>query len=150
MLIINKCTVDEIESSPNINELLSEYADQSSIKDMPRPIAKFPLYKQLETVGGIQSFSARLNDVLIGFITVLSTPSPHYSLNVAVIESFFVASLYRKTGAGLKLLSAAERYADEFGSSGLLVSCPTGGSLGKVVSNIGYTEASTVFFKRLK
>lgn len=148
-LIIRKCTISELESASNILELLEEYSAESSIKGLPHPSAKVEAYKYMESNGTLYAIGAFLNDILIGYITVLSPVLPHYSAIVAVAESFFVAKEHRKTGAGLKLLHEAEKYAKEVGSPGLLVSAPFGGNLAEVLPHIGYEETNRVFFRNL-
>lgn len=148
-LVIRKCTIDEIESSANFTGLLDEYAAESSIGGLPHPCAKMQMYKDLETVGAITPVGAFIHNELVGFITVLSPVMPHYSVRVAVGESFFVAKEHRKSGAGLKLLRAAELYAKETGACGLLISTPFGGNLAQVMPHVGYAETNRVFFKAL-
>lgn len=146
-LTIRKCSIAEMEASPNIHELLAEYAAESAINGLPSPSAKVEMYKHMESVGTLHIIGAFLDDVLIGYITILKPVLPHYSVAVAVAESFFVAKAYRKTGAGLKLLHEAENYAKEKSSPGLLVSAPFGGNLAEVLPHVGYTETNRVFFK---
>ncbi len=146
-LVIRKTTILELETLPNIQALLSEYASESAIKGLPSPVAKVDLYKTLEVSGALYTLGAFLDDLIIGYITILAPVLPHYSALVAVAESFFVAKEYRKTGAGLKLLREAESYAKEIGSPGLLVSAPFGGDLAEVLPNVGYTETNRVFFR---
>jgi len=147
-LIIRECTIVEIASEKNITEILSEYAAESSIDGLPRPDARLKTYQELEKAKAIRAFGAFFNDMLIGFITVLSPVLPHYGLCVAVTESFFVAGKYRKTGAGLKLLKAAEKLTNQIGAAGLLVSAPIGGNLAEVLPHVGYTETNRVFFRK--
>lgn len=146
-LIIRKCSIAEMESAPNIHELLDEYAAESSIEGLPPPSAKIGIYKHLEKTGALYVLGAFLDDFLVGYITILSPVLPHYSTIVAVAESFFVAKAHRKIGAGLKLLREAEDYASSLGSPGLLVSAPFGGNLAEVLPHIGYAETNRVFFK---
>ena len=75
---------------------------------------------------------------------------PHFGRKVGVSESYFVAAEYRKTGAGLRLLHAAEEAAREAGAVGVLVSAPTGGILERVMPGVGYRETNRVFFKGLQ
>lgn len=95
-------------------------------------------------------FSAATDFDLVGFITVLAPVLPHYGVPVAVSESFFVAKAHRKTGAGLKLLRAAEDMARSLGSPGLLVSAPFAGDLFHVLPHVGYVESSRIFFKKVR
>lgn len=149
-LVIRKCTISEMESSPNISDLLNEYAEESSIGGLPHPSAKVEMYKHMENAKAIYVIGAFLGGILIGYVTILSPVLPHYSIVVAVTESFFVAKDYRKTGAGLKLLHEAEIYAESIGSPGLLVSAPIDGNLEEVLPHVGYSETSKVFFKRFQ
>lgn len=146
-VIIRKTTILEMESLANIHELLDEYSAESAIDGLPTPKAKVDNYKTLEASGSLYILGAFLNDLMVGYITILFPILPHYSALVAVAESFFVAKAYRKTGAGLKLLKEAELHAKSAGSPGLLVSAPFGGNLAEVLPHVGYGETNRVFFK---
>lgn len=146
-LVIRKCTIAEIESAPNIAQILEEYAEESAIKGLPHPFAKVDTYKHLESINSIHVIGAFFNDVFIGYIIILAPVMPHYSVRIAVGESFFVSKEYRKTGAGLKLLRAAEDWAKEASAKGILISAPFGGSLAEVLPHVGYTETNRVFFR---
>lgn len=147
-MIVKKSTVAEVEAAPTFADLLAEYAAESAIAGLPPPSAKMVTYRQLEAGGLLHVFGATVEGQLVGFISVLAAPLPHYGMSVAVSESFFVARAHRGTGAGVKLLRAAEARAREIGSPGLLVSAPYEGDLFHVLPRLGYTEASRVFFRR--
>jgi GNAT superfamily N-acetyltransferase len=142
-------TIADLEAAPNIWALLTEYGAECAIDGMPAPAARAETYRQLEVNGLLHPIAAYKDGKLIGFITVLKAPMPHYSAMVAVTESFFVGRAHRKTGAGLRLLRAAEHKARELGSPGLLVSAPFEGDLFYVLPRIGYAETNRIFFKRL-
>lgn len=146
-LVVRKSTIAEIVAYPNLGELLEEYAVESAIHGLPHPKAKIDLYEQLEAVGILYAISAFLDDILVGFIFVVSPIIPHYSEKISTTESFFVAKEYRKTGAGTKLRHAAEQYAKEIGALGLLISAPIGSDLAKVLPRVGYAETNRVFFR---
>ena len=146
-LSIQPATVAEIEAADTFGELLAEYGAESAIEGLPAPAAKMEVYRALEAAGALHAISATKDGALIGFITIVAPVLPHYSTIVAVSESFFVAKSQRKTGAGMRLLRAAENKARALGSSGLLVSAPFGGDLFKVLPRVGYREASRAFFK---
>lgn len=149
MLEIRKSSIAELEGSDNINDILNEYAAESSIDGMPCPLPNAEMYKTLEKSGTLIVFSAFLDKCLIGYITVLTTYLPHYSALTSIIESFFVSAYYRKTGAGLKLLHEAEKFVQSIGSVGCLISAPKGGILADVLPRCGYKETNLVFFRRL-
>lgn len=146
---VHRSSVAALERDPDLRALLAEYAAESAIEGLPCPAAKFETYRELEERGLLQVLSAKDDGRLIGFLTLLAPVLPHYGITVAVTESFFVAGARRGTGAGLKLLRAAEELARHAGSPGLLVSAPFEGDLFKVLPRVGYTETSRVFFKRL-
>lgn len=148
MLVIRRCCVSDIETADNFAALMAEYTQESSIQGMPKPDAKWDTYKNLELSKMLHSFGAFIDDMMIGFITVLSPVLPHYSKLVSVTESFFVGHEYRKSGAGLKLLHEAEKCATDLGSPGLLVSAPTGGVLADILPHLGYIETNRVFFRK--
>lgn len=149
-LRIAQCRVADIEASPDFAALADEYAAETLLDGMPPPTARWPQYHALEDAGLLTAFAAREGEALLGFISVLATPLPRYAEPVAMCESFFVAKAYRRTGAGLRLLRAAEQKAREIGSRGLIVSAPYAGRLFEVLPRLGYGEAARVFFKRVQ
>lgn len=147
MLTVQRSSVAVIERAVEFAALVEEYTAECAIDGLPSPVVKMLAYRELEQAGLLHVVSALEGDALIGFISVLAAPLPHYGIVVAVSESFFVCKAKRQTGAGLRLLRAAEDKARELGAPGLLVSAPFGGSLFKVLPRAGYTEASRTFFK---
>ena len=149
IVTIKQCTIAELESAPNIGELIDDYAAESAIEGLPHPTAKAETYKALEAAGLLSSFASYEEDELTGFITVLCAELPHYGRQIATVERFFVARNKRKGGAGVKLLHTAETFAREKGSPGLLVSAPFGGVLAAGLEHsASYIETNRVFFKR--
>lgn len=146
-MIVRPCTVAEILRAANIDRIAEAYSAESAITGLPHPVAKMEIYAHLEASGALYVIGAFADDLPVGFITVLSPVLPHYSKLVAVAESYFVLPEYRKSGAGLKLLRAAEDRARAVGSPGLLVSAPYGGVLADVLPHVGYVTTNTVFFR---
>lgn len=148
-LVIKKCTISDLETAPNIQEILEEYAAESSpsIKGLPRPLAKADTYKHLESIGTIHTIGAFFNDLLIGYIIIVPPIMPHYSIRIAVSESYFVLKAYRDTGAGTKLREAAEAWSKEAGAYGILMSAPVSGDLAEILPHVGYSETNRIFFK---
>lgn len=149
MVDIQQRTVADIVDAPEFPALIEEYAAESAIPGLPPPRAKIETYRTYEAMGIFHAFTAEQAGALIGFITVVAPPMPHYSMPIAVSESFFVAAAHRKGGAGLRLLEMAEGRARMLGAPGLLVSAPFEGRLFEVLPRRGYVETSRIFFKRL-
>jgi GNAT superfamily N-acetyltransferase len=146
---VRRCGIAEIECNANFPALASEYAAEAAIHGLPPPDEKIASYRLIEASGYFQGYGAFLGDLLIGFIAVLTPIIPHYGIAVTVTESFFVGAAFRKTGAGLKLLRAAERHARDAGSPGLLISAPSTGRLARVLPRLGYRETNRVFFREI-
>ena len=138
-----------LETCPQFAALLDEYALECGIEGLPPPKIKIETYKKLESLGSLGLVGAYLDKTMVGFIVVLVHELPHYSANIAMSESFFVAKEHRKTGAGLKLLKEAEQIATKLNCCGLLVSAPFNGRLFEILPKIGYVETNRVFFRNL-
>ena len=147
--VTRKATIAEIEAAPNLAELVEEYAQESAIDGLPHPTVRTEMYRQLEAAGVLFSLASYVDDKLIGFCGVLSSLNPHHGVRLAVVESFFVAKEYRKTGAGIQMKRAAERHAEEIKSPGILFVSPVGGVLYDVLIQDGYVESNRVLFKKL-
>lgn len=145
--MIRQCSVDDMVADPNFSGILDEYADELAIEGLPHPSAKIEMYKQLESIGKLHPIAAFLDGKIIGFINVLMVMNPHYGVDIAVSESFFVAKEHRKSGAGMKLRSAAEVLARQIGSPGIFISAPSKGPLAQVLPCVGYKETSRTFFR---
>ncbi len=148
--VIKKCTIAELEAAPNIQEILDEYAAESSVKGLPAPKAKVEIYKEMEGNGALHVLAAYVGDLLVGYFCVLAPVLPHYGILIAVGESYFVSKAYRNTGAGLKLLREAELLSNLIGSPGLFISAVIGSDLAELLPNVGYRETNRVFFRSFK
>ena len=146
---IRDCSVADIEAAPNLPELLSEYGAEAAIDGLGQPEAQLDTYHLMETLGVLHIVGAFKGDTLIGFLIMVVSTLPHYGVRIASTESFFVASAYRKTGAGLKLLHAAEDLAADMNASGFFVSAGIRSRLEQIMPAIGYRETNRIFFKAL-
>ena len=133
-VIIKQCTISEIESAPNIDYFLAEYAKESVSKDAPPHAAQMEMYKQMESAGALHTVGAFLDDLLIGVVNILKPVLPHYGVQVTFTESLFVLKEHRKTGAGLKLIAVAKNHAKEINAPILLISAPVGSDLAEILS----------------
>lgn len=148
-LTIRPCTVDEICCAPNRVALMEEYAQESRTDELPPIDVQWEHYKAMENIGIFMPIGAFIGEEMIGFVCVICNILPHFGALFAVTESFFVASAHRKSGAGLRLLRAAEQKAREMGSPCLMVSAPRGGVLEQIMPRMGYRHSNSVFVRRL-
>jgi len=149
MTSVQCITVDEAFSAAEFPALLAEYAAESAIDGLPAPAPSVERYRQVEASGVMHLLCSFTGGVITGFIVLLVSNIPHYNAVVATTESYFVGHAHRDTGAGLKLLRAAEAVATDQGAVGILVSTPVEGRLVKVLPKSGYTGSNMVFFRGL-
>lgn len=147
MIDLRRILFRELEAQAAFPALVAEYAAECGMEGLPPPSAKFETYRDLDDKGLLHVLATFSGEELTGFLLLLVPVLPHYSVGVAVSESFFVARVHRGTGAGLLLLRAAEDLSRELNAAGLLVSAPFDGDLFKVLPRVGYREASRIFFK---
>ena len=148
MLSIAKVSFKELENDTDFPALTIEYAHESAINGLPPPTAKLPTYRTLNENGLLTVFVARDEGRLAGFIMVLFHEIPHYSIRLAMTESYFVFGHMRSTGAGDRLREAAEQFSEEAGAPGYFISSPVDGPLVTILPRKGYVKTNEVFFKR--
>jgi predicted acetyltransferase len=151
MLEIKKSTMFEMESDPKFRPLLAEYGEEVAKTGGLKPCADIDMYYKIERSGSFHVWSARLDNTMIGFISVIVNIFPHYSLLLSSTESYFVGAQYRYTGAGNKLKAVAEDFLEKMDAEGIIITAPKDGPLIKVLANSDeYKEMGKVFFKRFK
>lgn len=148
-ITINQVTAAEFEREPNLAELFAEYAAESQSDGMPEINVDMDMFKAMEAAGILTTFAAYTeDDTMIGFVAVLTSRFAHYSLAFSTTHSFFVTASHRKTGAGVKLLRAAENHALAVGAKGLFISAPAGGKLDSLLSKSkAYNHSNTVYHR---
>ena len=148
-ITIRISTLHELESAPNIDAVLAEYADECANPDLPPPQPDLDTYRLLEASGVLVVVAAWDGDELRGFINLIVAKIPHYNRVLANTESIFVSRPARKGGTGPALLKFAEEHAARLGALGVLVTAPFGSDLELVAPSLGYRRSNTVFFRKL-
>lgn len=139
-----------MEHTPNLADLLAEYAQESALDALGSANPQFETYRQMQAMGVAHVLAAFQDEALVGFLVLLVSVVPHFGKPIASTESYFVAQASRKTGAGLKLLHEAEQIARQLGAVGFFVSAPTGSRLAQVLPGVGYRETNRLFFRGLQ
>ncbi len=137
-----------ILDDPSFPTLLRAYAEECSVPDAEPQRA---IYAAMEQAKVLCCFTARAepDNLLIGFVSVLTTAMPHGG-RLATVESLFVDPSYRSTGAANLLLDAAERHAQESNCSSLACLARVGSAFEKVLSRrAGYTLTHSQHTRRL-
>ena len=139
-----------LEGAPNFAELVSEYAAEAGLDGMPTPEPHLETYRTLDKAGIMTTLCAYQDGVIVGFLTVLVSVIPHYSVPVAHLESFFVLKKSRASGAGMRLIYKAEEVVTGKGAVGMMISAVVGGQLEGVLMRIAsYKLTHSGFFRSL-
>ena len=147
---IGVTTAGNIIRDPNFPALRDEYSAECRTLGLPDPHEKEELYQALDASDSFVAFGAYEKFRLIGFCGLMTPVLPHYGACIAVVESLFVGAKYRKTGAGLRLIRAAESYARNMRAPAIMISAPTGGRLMTLLPRLKYHETNRAFCKELK
>lgn len=147
MIQIRLVSVKDLFDEPNFKRLSEEYTAESLIEGFQRPDPDLNVYEKLESLSMLDVIAAYDGDLLVGFISLLTSAPPHYKRPITNTESFFVTMPYRKAGVGLRLLKAAEEYVKMIESPCLTVCAPVGGQLDKVMSRVGYRHTTNVYMR---
>ena len=146
-MIVQPCTVAEIQAAPEFVAQALEYAASAQVDGMPPLAPDWESYARLEAAGLLHGWSAREEGRVVGYISIIVSIHPRCTQLLAMTEGWFVCGEHRSTGAGLKLLKAAEERAIALTGGRLLVSAPVDSELARALPRLGYREVSQVFFK---
>lgn len=142
---IQPITVADFFAHPDTPGLLAGYAQECANEGLPPFCPHRPLYAALEQTGALYALVAVEGERMLGFLAMLVSLNPHYSVTLAVTESWFVAPEHRGSGAGLALYRRAKETAQAAGAKAIYVSAPLGGQLAGVMQGLGATETNRVF-----
>lgn len=146
-VVIQPVSVAAIFDAPNSSDLFQANAAECLV---PGAQPQRAIYDAMERAGVIMCFAAYSGSILIGFISVICTVMPHLGKRVATIESVFVDSEYRSTGAGNLLLDAAEQYAVNAGCIAITEATLVGSGMEKILSRrVGYRQTHSMHTKWL-
>jgi len=107
-------------------------------------------YFRLEETGSLKFFTARKDDLLIGyFVVILFTPLTNKGEVVGSYDAVFVHKDYRKSTVGRKLFKFVEECMIEDGVYRVVASSSVKNPIGKFLTRIGYDEIETKYEKVL-
>lgn len=135
----------EILDAKNSPEILREYAEECVVPDY-KP--QRWMYKNMNDAGILNCIGAFDGEVLIGFVVVISAVMPHNGKKIATIESIFVMSEHRSSGAGLELIEATESLARELDCTAILASPRIASRMEKVLSRLPKWDATHTAFTK--
>lgn len=148
---IQDCTIADIERAAMCSTLLDDYAAESAISEFGPAAPRWEMYAALEKAGILHAIAVYMGDVMVGFATIIVNVVPHFGEVAATTESFYVTESARSTGAGLKLLKAAEDKAKALGALVFFVSSPVGSKLEQVMDKLKpYRNTNRVWMRGLQ
>ena len=136
MITVRECTADEMIGHASFSALGAEYAAECAMDGLPPPEPKMEMYRMIYQSGILHPLGAFDGDAMVGFVVLLTPVIPHYGYTIAVAESLFVAAAARSTGAGIKLIRAAEKHARDSGCPAILFSAQINSPLEKVTNTV--------------
>lgn len=148
-MIIRELPFAKLEAEYGFAALVEEYYTEAGNPGLPRPKYDSAQYRKLCQLGLMHTFAAMSDGVLLGFMMLIVTELPKYSLPMTQVETIFVGKAYRMSGAGVRLLKQAETLAAARGCPGLLVSTPAEGALADVLPRLGYVESNRIYFRQV-
>lgn len=147
MIEIKRIPVEEFISA---SELHAEYSDECSMLEIGIARPNESLYRRLDASGALRCFGAYLDDKLIGYANLLVYELLHYIETIGTVESLFVAKDHRATSAWTALKLAVKEHGRNAGCVVVLVTCPVGGALEKVLdASKDSVRTNSVFMWRL-
>src|SRR4051812_31960886 len=115
-------TFADFFAHPDAPALLEAYARECANTGLPPYSPHRETYTLIEAAGALHMLAAFSGEGrMLGFLTLLVSLNPHYSVLLAVTESWFVAPEHRPTGAGLALYRAAKELAKARGAHAVYV-----------------------------
>lgn len=146
-MIIRELPFAKLEAEYGFAALVEEYYTEAGNPGLPRPKYDSAQYRKLCQLGLMHTFAAMSDGVLLGFMMLIVTELPKYSLPIATLDTIFVGKAYRMSGAGVRLLKQAEAVTAARGCSWMLASSPSEGHLADVLPRLGYVESNRIFLK---
>ena len=150
-ITVRSCALSELTSAPNFKQLIDAYAAESALPVLGKPNTDMVAYQAMDAAGILNVLIAvDSDDTVVGFVGMITVPSPHYGVLISSTESLFVLPEFRVGGTCQKLLALANEVAMQRGAAVLVVSAPISGALDKVLPRWGFSETYRFYSKRLQ
>ena len=136
---------------PEIVNLINLHWEEIALnKDVIKLNPDWKSYYNLEDNNKLKIFTARYDNVLIGYFIVIISVHLHYKDHLfATNDILYMHPDYRKGFAGIKLIKYAERCIKEDGISVMTINVKEHKSFGVILERLDYTPVETVYSKAL-
>jgi GNAT superfamily N-acetyltransferase len=130
--------------------LAAHYQEIASDQDILLDI-DFQKYLAMERLGILKVYTARVDDVLIGYAAFVVAPNPHYlGSKQAKNDVLYVAPEHRRGRVGMRLLQFCDKQLTALGAQiswhHQKIAHP---ALGRLLKHLGYEEREIVWARRL-
>lgn len=134
---------DEIQ--PLIENHWSEIAlNQDNIKLNP----DWNMYGKLESLGMIKTYTARVDDELVGYFILVVTKGLHYADHTfAATDVIYISPEYRKGRAGYGLIKFAEQELKKDGVSVLVINTKDHAPFDKLLESMDFSLTERLYQK---
>ena len=134
-----------------VKDLIAHHWDDVALnKDYIKLNPDWDAYARLEKSQSLRIYTARENEVLVGYLVVLVNRSLHYKDHLfANNDVVFVHKDYRKGLSGAKLIKYAEKDLKDLGVSLFMINTKVHKPFGKLLDFLGFSEIETLYSKRL-
>ena len=136
---------------PEIVNLINLHWEEIALnKDVIKLNPDWKSYYNLEDNNKLKIFTARYDNVLIGYFIVIIHVNLHYKDHLfASNDILYLHPDYRKGFAGIKLIKYAEKCIKEDGISVMTINVKEHKSFGVILERLDYTPEETVYSKPL-
>ena len=105
-------------------------------------------YYKLESLNMVYAYTARKDNKLVGYFTVVATKGLHYVDHVfAACDIIFISPEYRKGRAGANLIKYAEKDLKEKGVSVLAINTKDHAPFDKLLQRLDYSLVERLYSK---
>lgn len=135
-----------------IGLLITKHWEEIALnKDTIKLNPDWEAYKQLEDSGILKIFTARDNDLLVGYFVVLVRNHIHYKDHLfAVNDILYLSPEYRKGRVGLSLIKFTENCLKEDNVSVLVVNTKCHKPFDSLLEYLGFTHIENIYSKLLR
>lgn len=135
-----------------IKNLITKHWEEIALnKEVIKLNPDWDAYAQLEDNGCLKIFTARSDNLLIGYFVVIVRKHIHYKDHLfAANDILFLLEDYRKGRIGLKLIVFAENCLKEDGVSVLVINTKCHKPFDSLLEHLEYTHIENIYSKLLR
>lgn len=145
---IRPVTVDQM--LPIMGALMREHWQETEawIKG-EGPVPAVEIYHAMESTGVLIVLGAFDGDTIVGYVTAIVSPHPHYSFLVGQHDLLYLDPAYRRGRTGLRLMLEIETMVKARGARWMAWTAKPGSPFDALLSRRGYVPEETIYKRPL-